>query len=323
MKAGLSTRSVYANIIILIATMAISGCFPIPIFEYSGAKPGAIRAGSTSKAEIINKFGLPKSKTSDGRFFQYYYSKDTQLCFISAGYGECGIFFTNNPGRVLIEFDNDNIVERYAAHLCKEPLDPLCYQPYIDTMWTMINQLAGEDVATQYGQTLDEFRRAAIALQKNIKGAELADFQAVKRLIDDGADVNAENRNGYTILWTAVSDNQVAIASLLLSNGAAVNQQNQYGRTLLHEAAWNGHIGVIQLLLANGADVNARDPNGRTPLHQAVLRANLEGSAELLANGADVNARTKGQVNRPVKIARDLGGREDIIELLRQHGGIE
>ena len=73
MKAKLVTRSVYANIIILIVTMAISGCIPFPIVKYTGAKPGTIKAGSTSKAEIINKFKYPIAKTSDGRFFLYYY----------------------------------------------------------------------------------------------------------------------------------------------------------------------------------------------------------------------------------------------------------
>ena len=179
----------------------------------------------------------------------------------------------------------------------------------------------------------------------------------MKRLIDEGADVNAENKYGYyTPLLAAASDGQVVIAKFLLSNGADVNQQNQIGRTPLHEASWNGHVGVAELLLTNGADVDARDSSGATPLHQAVAKSHvaiikllLTKGADLnardrrgdmplhrairigdttvvqllLTHGADANAKTKGRVNRPIRIARDLGGREYIIELLKQHGGIE
>ena len=363
MKTELVTRSVYANIIILMVTMAISGCIPFPIFETTGAKPGAIRAGSTSKAEIINKFEFPLAKTSDGRFFLYDYSKNIELCFITAGYGECLSFLSKNKGKVLIEFDNDNIVERYAAHLCNEPPDPLCDQPGIDAMWTSINQLAGEDVAAQYGQTLDEFRQAE-ALRNSrtealVKAVKLADLEAVKGFIGRGWDVNAENRNGYTPLLAAASDGQVAMAKILLSYGADVNQQYYYGRTSLHRAAWEGHVGITELLLANGADVDAQDLNRGTPLHRAMHRTHVEvvklllvkgasvnarigvgggggmplhtairiGNTKvvqlLLTHGADANAKDGHRGYRPVKLALDLGGREDIIELLKQYGGKE
>jgi len=391
MKAGLSIRSVYANIIILIATMAISGCIPVPVVKYTGAKPWTIQAGSTSKAEIINKFGLPKSKTADGRFFLYNYSKKAELCLLYYYHADCGLFLSNKKGRVLIEFDNDNIVERHAVYACKEPPDPLCDHSGIDAMWTMINQLLGKNVAAQYGQTLDEFRRA-VALRNSraealVEAVKLADLEAVKRLIDEGADVNAENQAGYTPLLAAASDGQVVIAKVLLSNGADVNKHNQHGRTLLHEASWNGHVSAAELLLANGAEVNARDSkratplhgavrrthvavvklllakgagvnardsSGATPLHRAVAKSHvaiikllLTKGADLnardrrgdmplhrairigdttvvqllLTHGADANAKDKARRYRPVKIARDLGGRENIIELLRQHGG--
>lgn len=398
MKTEQVSRSVYANIIVLIATMAVSGCIPYPEFEYTGVKPADIKVGSSSRTKVINKFGLPIEETPDRRFLLYDYSKYTGWCIYFYDVGEeCGISSSYKNSMVLIEFDNDNIVERYTVHVCKKTLDSICTEHSIDILWAMIIRLAGEGFAAQYGQTLDEFRQALELHEKLIKAVKLANFQAVKRLIDDGADVNAVNRNGNTILWTAVSDDQVAIAKLLLSYGADVNQQNQDGRSLLHQAAWDVHVGVIELLLAHGADVNAWDSRGRTPLHEAVLRENLEGSAELLASGADVNARDSSEstplhlaiwsadhvavwgadvsvislllekgadVNardgwgnmplhraikfasaevvqlllthgadanaedkfrgyRPVKIVRDVGGREDIIELLKQHGGKE
>jgi ankyrin repeat protein len=360
MKTKLVTRGVYANTIILIVTMAISGCFPV--VEYAGARPGAIQAGTTSKVKIVKKFGYPRTKTYDGRFLLYDYSQDTHGCFILPGGGGCSPLFSSR-GRVLIEFDNDNIVKQHVVHTCEKTPDPLCDQPSTDTIWAMINQMVEDDVTAQYGQTIEEFHQ--VEAQQNSRAEALheavyqADLLEVKRLIDEGIDVNGVLRNGDMPLHTAASDGHVAIAKLLISNGADVTRQNQYGRTPLHEAvAWYGQVGVAELLLANGADVNVRDSNGATPLHAAVTRGDVvsikfllmngarvdsqNGGGEmplhtaiinshaevvqlLLIHGADANAKVKkwGTSRRPIKIARILGGRKDIIELLKQHGGKE
>ncbi len=70
-------------------------------------------------------------------------------------------------GWVFIEFDNDNIVKQHLVHVCKKPPGPICDPPGTDVMWVMINRLIGEDIAAQYGQTLDEFRQAEV-LQKSL-----------------------------------------------------------------------------------------------------------------------------------------------------------
>jgi len=323
MKTKLVTRSVYANIIILIVTMAISGCFPI--VEYVGARPRAIQAGTTSKVKIVKKFGYPRTKTSDGRFLLYDYSQDTQGCFILPGGGGCSPLFSGR-GKVLIEFNNDNIVEQQLLYSCKKPPDPFCDQPDTDTMWMMINQLAGEDVAAQYGQTLDEYRQAE-ALRNSrtealVKAVKIADIEAIKRLIDEGADVNAEDWIG-SMLHKAAWYGHVGVIKLLLANGADVNAQDSSGITPLLEAVARSNVVVINLLLAKGADLNARDPRGDMPLHRAIRIGDTKVVQLLLTHGADANAKAKGWFNRPIKIARDLGGREGIIELLKQHGGKE
>jgi ankyrin repeat protein len=365
MKTELVNRSIYTNIIILMVTMAISGCFALPVVEHTGAKSGTIKAGSTSKATIVKSFLYPRTKTSDGRFFLYNYSKDTKWCWATFNgmAGGCGSNFSSKQGRVLIEFDNDNIVKQHVVHTCEKTPDPLCDQPSTDTIWAMINQMVEDDVTAQYGQTIEEFHQ--VEAQQNSRAEALheavyqADLLEVKRLIDEGIDVNGVLRNGDMPLHTAASDGHVAIAKLLISNGADVTRQNWYGRTPLHEAvAWYGQVGVAELLLANGADVNVRDSNGATPLHAAVTRGDVvsikfllmngarvdsqNGSGEmplhtaiinshaevvqlLLIHGADANAKVKkwGTSRRPIKIARILGGRKDIIELLKQHGGKE
>jgi hypothetical protein len=52
---------------------------------------------------------------------------------------------------------------------------------------------------------------------------------------------------------------------LLLEKGADVNARNDYGDTMLLMATQFGHTDVVELLLEKGADLNARDHTG-TPL---------------------------------------------------------
>jgi len=92
---------------------------------------------------------------------------------------------------------------------------------------------------------------------------------------------------------------------------------------------------LVELLLANKADVNAKDdifvsnmpsvipstPGDSTPLHWAAFSGHVEVSKLLLANKAEVNAkRTDGKT--PLGVAKYMG-RNDVVELLRQHGGHE
>ncbi|XP_008215272.1 putative ankyrin repeat protein RF_0381 [Nasonia vitripennis] len=103
----------------------------------------------------------------------------------------------------------------------------------------------------------------------------------IELLLDYGADVNAVDANGDTILHLLVvqRDGFVCkkIAELLLKYGADVNVANVNGDTPLHTLIGeNGRLDtscnleLVVYLLEHGADVNAVNAKGETPLHLAV-----------------------------------------------------
>lgn len=48
--------------------------------------------------------------------------------------------------------------------------------------------------------------------------------------------------------------------------GADIDAKNNYGETVLHSAAISGYEGVVRLLLQRGADINAKNRYGKTAL---------------------------------------------------------
>jgi len=77
-----------------------------------------------------------------------------------------------------------------------------------------------------------------------------------------------------------------------LNEGANVNARDKNGWTaLMHAAYYNPHDGTIGLLLDAGCDVNAAVNNGVTPLMRSFSNSNQEAPVLLLKAGADINAR--------------------------------
>jgi hypothetical protein len=146
-------------------------------------------------------------------------------------------------------------------------------------------------------------------------------------LLQDGADVNAQDQKGLTPLMAASFAGNVDIAEALLKHGARVNEQDIDGRTALHYAAENRDAAdVIRALLKAGGDVNlksgptAKYLPGATPL---IIAASVgsDRAVELLLNaGSDPNTLTvSGLTALDVARKPPLGhrtGHVKIIEML-------
>ncbi|HEY1493910.1 MAG TPA: ankyrin repeat domain-containing protein, partial [Candidatus Solibacter sp.] len=60
------------------------------------------------------------------------------------------------------------------------------------------------------------------------------------------------------------------IVRLLLEGGAAVNRQDREGDTALHKAMRSGHTDAIPVLLEFGADPEIRNSDGMRPIDLAI-----------------------------------------------------
>ena len=96
-------------------------------------------------------------------------------------------------------------------------------------------------------------------------------LEAVRALVQQGADVNATQPDGMTALHWAARRDDVETATLLLKSGAKAEAATRYGVLPLYLASVNGSVAMLDLLLKAGADVNAVSAGGETPLMTAEI----------------------------------------------------
>ncbi len=101
-----------------------------------------------------------------------------------------------------------------------------------------------------------------------------------------------EVKNVTPLMMAALGNPDKKVFEILLENGADIKAQNENGKTaFMYAAQENPNPEVIETLLKHGADVNAIDKDGWTALmHAARDNENSEVIETLLQHGADVNA---------------------------------
>ncbi|MDE0073263.1 MAG: ankyrin repeat domain-containing protein [Gammaproteobacteria bacterium] len=123
--------------------------------------------------------------------------------------------------------------------------------------------------------------------------AARGDLEAVRRLLREGADVNAPQGDGMTALHWAAERGDAELADVLLYAGARVDAGTRIGHyTPLHLASRRARATVVEVLLDAGSDPNASTTNsGATPLHLAAATGDPAVVEVLVEAGADVNGR--------------------------------
>ncbi|MEO0490852.1 MAG: ankyrin repeat domain-containing protein, partial [Cyanobacteria bacterium J06659_2] len=168
---------------------------------------------------------------------------------------------------------------------------------YLNTFPNIVNS-AMLDLLIEYGADVNiqndsgETLLHVLATQLPVPTGRASEVGA--RLIANGADINARDRQGKSVLETALCKGSASpdFVSYLIDSGADLEAikptSNSCDIPLLHAAAWVNHPVFTEFALAQGIEANARNQNGQTPLHY--LRGPAAGEI-LLVNGADLNAK--------------------------------
>ncbi|KAM7432883.1 Protein fem-1 B [Porites harrisoni] len=92
--------------------------------------------------------------------------------------------------------------------------------------------------------------------------------QLVTWLVENGADVDLQDKDGLTALhYACKTDNSCEVVSCLIKNGANINACTGNKVTPLMRAAKKGNSDVVSLLIAHGANVDLQDKDGDTAFH--------------------------------------------------------
>ncbi|MWV42023.1 ankyrin repeat domain-containing protein [Paenibacillus sp. HJL G12] len=161
-------------------------------------------------------------------------------------------------------------------------------------------------------------------MEELFQAAKMGEGSRLQELLEGRSEhANMENAEGLTLLGYAAHYGQPEAVKVLLDTGADVNAVSHSrvsyipSNTALHAAiAGERELSAIRLLLAHGAGTSIMDSNGHTCLHTAAYHDdNVELIRLLLEHGAVVNAQT-GDGDTALMIAENQGNFK-VAELLR------
>ncbi|KAK6514396.1 hypothetical protein TWF506_008791 [Arthrobotrys conoides] len=111
--------------------------------------------------------------------------------------------------------------------------------------------------------------------------------EPIQLLVREGAELDAEDEDGYTPLSRAAITGHTNVAEFLVGEGANLEAEgNIYGQTPLLLAAISGHAAVVELLVREGANLKAKDIEGHMPLSLAARHGHMA-IVELLNKALD------------------------------------
>ena len=183
----------------------------------------------------------------------------------------------NINGKFPLDLAKDKFTRKALTNLNKEALN--CSE-------NNINELVenGEDVNQRISIFGEPPLHMAIASKK-------PNISTIRTLLDNEADVNMTDYNGWTALHHAAHKGDLEASVELIQNGANVNAYSTSMKTPMHLAAYYNHAEIIHLLASAGASLegvsndellqyakrkNSVLAENVSPLLQAAKRGNME-----------------------------------------------
>ena len=128
-------------------------------------------------------------------------------------------------------------------------------------------------------------------LSKNI-------LDEVKEFIDRYG-VDSVDRDGRTLLMTAVTERKNEIVRFIVELGGDVNAKDYQGFSALHFAAFRDNDVAAEILLDAGANIGSKDTQGNTPIWRLVMKNGAQSKCYdiFIKGGADINEKNKHGVS--------------------------
>ncbi|NP_001006262.2 ankyrin repeat and SOCS box protein 9 isoform a [Gallus gallus] len=108
-------------------------------------------------------------------------------------------------------------------------------------------------------------------------------------LLKHGAKVNGVTVDWHTPLFSACVSGSVACLNLLLQHGANLHPPCDLASPI-HEAAKRGHVECVELLTSHGVNIDHNVKHLGTPLYVACENQQVDCARKLLESGANVNS---------------------------------
>ncbi|TDZ13598.1 putative ankyrin repeat protein [Colletotrichum spinosum] len=168
----------------------------------------------------------------------------------------------------------------------RRPLHNAIFSGKLEVMMEVLNRMKPSE--------LNEIHKSSKGSFASYLGlaATLENMEAVRILIEKGADINQKNTNGYTpIVFAVRRAGDPAMTRFFVEKGAKLDAET-IGVQILHLSLY-GPADTLKVLLEfrRYIDIDAKSSDGFTALHIAVLE-NLKGHVQLLFRaGADINSK--------------------------------
>lgn len=197
----------------------------------------------------------PRQNDYFGVVFSAIHGFRMPLFFVMSGYFSAMLLHRRGRGALI----------KHRFHRVFLPLVAGLFTIVPLTMW--ISSLAMSSAPQKVGGA-----EPALSVSTIWAAARAGDLDAIDRHLKSGAAVEAidPDRGGSPLAWAAAGGRAEAVQRLI-DRGADVNAAGPDGGTALHGAAFLGHEKTVEVLIRNGANLNVVNKDGSTPLDAALL----------------------------------------------------
>lgn len=142
---------------------------------------------------------------------------------------------------------------------------------YPDVVEKLMSLKADVTITNRFGETPLTEAPGMFITSNSILEAQY--LKIVKKMIKNGASVDAQTQEGQTTLMNACFNGSPSLVKQILKYQPNLNLTNSFGLTALTIAVKQNYLNIVEMLLKKGADTNIPDEDGNTPLIYAI-RAN-------------------------------------------------